>query len=82
MWLCVDRIEGDLVVLVSDGRECYHLVVERYAALVGRLPQEADILSATIVDGEVLAASYDAVETQLRRAALEDRLQRLRRPRF
>lgn len=77
MWLCIDRIEGDTVVLLADDKTLYRLPVAACHALTGRTPAESDILSATIEEGRITAAAYDEGETAARKAAARARLDRL-----
>lgn len=77
MWLCVDRIEGNTVVLISDEEIIYHLSAADYTALTGRAPAESDILSATVDGSRITAAAYDEAETAARMAAARARLDRL-----
>ena len=77
MYLCVDRIEGNTVVLLDDEEKLYHMDVPAYVALVGRKPAESDVLTAEVAEGSIRAAAYDEVETQTRKAAARARLNRL-----
>ena len=77
MWLCVDRTEGDTVVLLDDEERIYRLDRAAYVAMVGRAPAESDILSAEAEEGRVLKAAYDPEETASRKAAARARLNRL-----
>ena len=77
MWLCVDRIEGNTVVLLDDEENTYRLDRAAYAALVGRDPAESEVLSARVGEGSILTASYDGAETASRKAAARARLNRL-----
>ena len=77
MWLCVDRMEGDTVVLLDDAEQTYTLSVAAYTAAVGRPPAESDILRAEVRDGRILSAVYDEDETTTRREAARARLSRL-----
>ena len=77
VWLCIDRIEGNTVVLLDDGEQVYHLNAAAYEILVGRAPAESDVLSAEVNDGRILAASYDGEETQRRKDSARERLHRL-----
>ena len=77
VWLCVDRIEGNTVVLLDDEEKIYRLDSASYETLVGRTPAESDVLSAEVNDGRILAASYDGEETQRRKDSARERLHRL-----
>lgn len=77
MWLCVDRIEGNTVVLLDDEERIYRMDRAVYVAMVGRAPAESDILSAEAEEGRVLKAAYDPEETASRKAAARARLNRL-----
>ena len=77
MYLCVDRIEGNTVVLLDDEEKLYHMDVPAYVALVGRKPAESDVLTADVVEGSIRSAAYDEAETQTRKAAARARLSRL-----
>ena len=77
MWLCVDRIENDTVVLLDDDEHVYTLSHADYTALVGIPPAESAILTAEIRGGRITAAVYDEAETAARTAAARARLDRL-----
>ena len=77
MYLCVDRIEGNTVVLLDDEEKLYHMDVPAYVALVGKEPAESDVLTAEVAEGSISAAAYDEAETQTRKAAARARLNRL-----
>jgi hypothetical protein len=77
MWLCVDRIEGNTVVLLDDGERIYHLTAVAYRTLTGRDPAESDILNAEVEGDNILAAAYDETETVARKQAARARLNRL-----
>ena len=77
MWLCVDRIENDTVVLLDDDERVYTLSRADYTALVGFSPVESAILAAEIRDGRIMAAVNDETETAARTAAARARLDRL-----
>ena len=77
VWLCIDRIEGDLVVLLDDREKVYHLSSAAYAAMVGQAPTESDVLKATVEDGKIIAAAIDEAETASRKASARARLNRL-----
>ncbi|WP_436936531.1 DUF3006 domain-containing protein [Halovenus marina] len=74
----VDRIEDGLasVLIEKDGTDAYELVVEP-----SELPedgQHADaVLSVEIRDGELVAAAYEASETEERRESAQNRFDRL-----
>ncbi len=77
MWLCVDRIEGDTVILLDDGETSYALSRAEYARLVGKDPAESDVLSAEVEADRILTAAYDGAETATRKEAARKRLNRL-----
>ena len=77
MYLAVDRIEKDTVLLQDDREAVYTLPVQDYEALVGRPPRESDILKATVRDGAVIAATPDDEERDRRLARAAERLRRL-----
>ena len=77
MWLCVDRIEGDTVVLTDESEKIYRLRIADYAALTGKDPAESDVLTAEAEGDRILSAAYDSEETAARKAAARKRLNRL-----
>ena len=77
MWLCVDRIEGDIVVLVDERDKTLSLTRGEYLTLVGVPPAESDMLSATVTHGRLVEATRDEAETAARKAAARARLERL-----
>ena len=77
MYLCVDRIEGNTVVLQDDEEKLYRVDVPTYVALVGREPVESDVLTAEMAEGSICSASYNGTETEARKAAARARLNRL-----
>ena len=79
MWMSVDRIEKDLVVLIADDETVYRVKVTEYNTLVGTPPQETHMLWAETREGNILFARYDPEETSRRLQAAKDRLQRLLR---
>lgn len=77
MWLCVDRVEGDTVILLDDRAAVYSLPRADYLLTVGLEPRESDVLSAVTDGTDVLSASFDESETRRRREAARKRLNRL-----
>lgn len=77
MWLCVDRIEKDTVILLDDDERVYPLSRADYTALVGIPPAESAMLAAEIREGRIVTAAYDEAETAARAAAARSRLNRL-----
>ena len=77
MWLCVDRIEGDTVVLTDEGEKLYRLKAADYIALTGKTPAESDVLTAETEGERILSAAYDGAETAARKEAARKRLKRL-----
>ena len=77
MWLCVDRMESDTVILVSDEEQVFRLSGAEYLRLTGRAPVESDILRAEVKGGCILSAAPDDSETAARKEAAAARLKRL-----
>ena len=77
MWLCVDRIEGNTVVLTDDDERMYRLDRSAYIRLVGRDPAESDVLNARTEGEHILFATYDEAQTNARKEAARARLNRL-----
>ena len=77
MWLCVDRIEGDTVILVDDREEIYRLSRCDYVTRIGLEPAESAVLKAEVGEGKLLTAAYDEEETCRRAALARARLERL-----
>ena len=77
MWLCVDRIEDDTVVLLDDTEKAWFLSIAAYTAMVGRVPNESDVLSAELDGSRIISAAYDGEETAARKATARNRLNRL-----
>ena len=77
MYLCVDRIEGNTVVLLNDEEKVFSMDRSAYIALVGREPAESDVLAAEVAEGSIRTASYDEAETNARKATARARLSRL-----
>ena len=77
MWLCVDRIEDNTVVLTDDDEHIYRLSCAAYQELTGRTPAETDILTAEVEGECILSAVYDEVQTNARKEAARARLKRL-----
>ncbi len=77
MWLCVDRIEGDTVILTDDDERVYRLSVAAYTAIVGRAPSESTMLCGEVQDGRIWTATVSDTETEARAAAARARLHRL-----
>ena len=77
MWLSVDRIEGNTVVLLDEKEKVYRLAVDAYIALVAREPAESDMLAAEVEEGSIRSAVYDEAETLARKTAARERLNRL-----
>ncbi len=77
MWLFVDRMEADTVVLTDEQERVYYLSTDAYVSLVGSRPRESDVLSGQVEHGQILSAALDAAETEARAAAARGRLNRL-----
>ena len=77
MWLCVDRVENQIVVLMDDNEKLLHVSVAEYIALVGRRPAESDVLAAEVEGDTLLSAVYSEEETRNRKEAARGRLNRL-----
>ncbi len=77
MWLCVDRIEGNRVILTDDDERLYCLPVEAYTTMTGEAPREAMLLRGE-TDGErICSLTPDPAEAARREAAARERLARL-----
>ena len=77
MWLCVDRIESDVVILISDDETILRVPSPEYKRLTGCAPVESHMLWAEVQNGSLLSAACDEAETQARKKAAADRLARL-----
>ena len=77
MWMAVDRIEGNIVVLIDDTCMTHQLSTEDYLRLTGQSPAESHVLSCELADGRVISATYDPQETQRRLDIARARLERL-----
>lgn len=77
MWLAVDRIERDTVVMIADDETVFHLDVNAYERLTGIPPQETHTVWCEIKDHEIISARIDPSETARRTKAAQDRLRRL-----
>jgi hypothetical protein len=77
MWLCVDRIESDVVILIGDDETIFHVPTHEYQRLTGCAPVESQMLWAETQDGTLLSAACDEAETMARKKAAADRLARL-----
>ena len=77
MWLCVDRVEGDTVILVDENAAVLTLPHHTYKTLTGRAPRESDVLRAELENGQPVSAVVDDAETERRHRAARDRLGRL-----
>ena len=77
MWLCVDRIEGNTVVLTDDDERIYRLDRAVYVGLTDRDPVESDVLNAQAEGEKILSAAYDEAQTNARKEAARARLNRL-----
>lgn len=77
MWLCVDRVEGNTVILIDDEAAVLSLPCEVYVTLTSKEPRESDMLRAEVKDGQILSATWDETETARRREAANARLSRL-----
>ena len=77
MWMSVDRIENETVILVDDEEKIHSLPADRYQALTNIPPRESDVLDVTL-DGDVIhTAVYSESETKRREEAARKRLNRL-----
>ena len=78
VWMSVDRIENETVILVDDEEKIHSLPADRYQALTNIPPRESDVLEVTLDDeGSILTAAYSESETLRRRSAAQKRLNRL-----
>lgn len=77
MWLYVDRVEGQTVVLTDENEEIRRVSVAEYVTLVGRRPAESDVLAAEVEGDTLLSAVYSEEETRTRKEAARGRLNRL-----
>ena len=77
MWLTVDRIEENTVILQDRDEALYTLSVQDYTAMAGELPVESLVLEAQVADGKILSLTPSREETERRLAAARDRLHRL-----
>ena len=77
MWLVVDRIEENTVILQDEGEALYTLTVADYTALAGQPPVESLVLDAQVDGLRILTLTPSPEETERRLAAARDRLRRL-----
>ncbi len=77
MWLTVDRIEGDKVVLISDDETLFNVEVATLKTRLGAMPAEAQVLQCDLRGGHIRSARFDPEETLRRTQAAEERLRRL-----
>ena len=77
MWLVVDRIEANTVILQDDGETLYTLSADDYIAMTGESPTESLVLDARMDGGSILALMPSPEETERRRVAARERLARL-----
>ena len=78
VWMSVDRIENETVILVDDEEKIHPLPANRYQALTGLPPRESDVLEVILDDGGAIrSAVYSEAETNRRKEAARNRLNRL-----
>ena len=77
MWMSVDRIENETVILVDDEEKIHSLPADRYQALTNIPPRESDVLDVTLDGDVILTAVYSESETKRRGEAARKRLNRL-----
>ena len=77
VWMSVDRIENETVILVDDEEKIHSLPADRYRALTGLPPRESDVLDVTLDGDGILIAVYSESETKRREEAARKRLNRL-----
>lgn len=77
MWLCVDRVEGNTVILIDDEAAVLSLPREVYVTLTSKEPRESDVLRAELENGQPVSAVVDDAETERRHRAASARLSRL-----
>ena len=77
VWMSVDRIENETVILVDDEEKIHSLPADRYQALTNIPPRESDVLDVTLDGDVILTAVYSESETKRRGEAARKRLNRL-----
>lgn len=77
MWLSVDRIEANTVILVDDDGHRYTLEVSVYHALTGQAPVETHMLWGETRDGGIISAHISPEETSRRTTAAQAKLYQL-----
>ncbi len=77
MWLILDRIEADTVILQDEDEALYTLTVQEYTAMTGEAPVESLALDAQVADGTILTLTPSPEETERRLSAARERLKRL-----
>lgn len=77
MWLTVDRIEENTVILLDREEVLYTLSVKDYTAMAGEPPAESRVLDAQVAEGRILTLISSPEETERRLSAARDRLKRL-----
>ena len=77
MWLTVDRIEENTVILQDRDEALYTLSVQDYTAMAGEPPVESLVLEAQVADGKILSLTPSREETERRLSAARERLHRL-----
>ena len=77
VWMSVDRIENETVILVDDEEKIHSLPADRYQALTNIPPRESDVLDVTLDGDVILTAVYSESETKRREEAARKRLNRL-----
>lgn len=77
MWLVLDRIEADAVILQDENEALYTLTVQEYTALTGDAPVESLVLEAQVADGRIRTLIPSPEKTERRMSAARERLRRL-----
>lgn len=77
MWLSVDRLEENIVILIDDDDTLYRVSVSDYKSLTGRSPRETHMLWCELENGSIRSARFDPEETERRLQAAQARLRRL-----
>ena len=77
MWLAVDRIEGNTVILIADDETVFNMEIAALKTLLGTMPTEAQILQCDLLAGRICSARFDPEETLRRTQAARERLRHL-----
>lgn len=77
MWMSVDRVEGNKVVLIDENEKIYTMTMQDYLSMVGVSPQESHMLLCQVENDKITSAAYSSQETERRLASARARLERL-----